>query len=1579
MLAQNTPAQSKIIKSVSSKSKDKKEKDFIEHLLSETSADDLSVVDKDHLYKSAQSTFKLFSKHAPKSFQVEVYKDSPNAEIAVLEVVCDDIPFIIDSISNELKQQVCDIHLILHPTLPVLRDSKNNFVKFDVNAPKESIIQYHISSWVNEKHLDNLKNRIIKILECVSYAVYDWRGMLSKMNDGIQSHRDCIALRENEMRDESIAFLEWLSNNNIVFLGYYYAEISKKKVIPKNKSFMGIVKSDLYVIEEADIDEQYLNKDPIFIRKWDARSVVHRTAHMDLIIVKEFDARGEVIGAHHFFGLFTSTVYYQSVRNIPLMRKKVGQVIKKYGYPESSHNCKELITAMESFPRGELLKMTVDELYETATGIVSLSLIPRVKLFLRKDAAGKFISCIIFIPERRFSTETRIVIEDIICRHLNGVVSKRYVQVGESALTRLQLIIKANVEDVSKINIKQIEKSIISAVSIWSDELQESLKKYFGLPEAKKLYNKYKDAFDIKYRTSFRGSQAVHDINVLEKSFNEDRVLFDIYSSSKEDSRQHIQLKIYSVGFDLPLSATLPIIENLGLYAIDEITYEITLADENGDVKNGYIHRYRLTSKFGDFNITDEVRNNIVTTLEKVWEKQLDDDKFNSLLSFTKANWREAAMLRSYSKYLKQTTFPHTPEYILETLINNAAITNKLIVLFDLKFNPKIKRDNKKVELLIKEINKDLTDIKSITEDKTIRSLLQVILATQRTNFYQLDNNGKPKDCISFKIKSKEVHDLPFPRPHAEIFVYSARFEAIHLRGGMVARGGLRWSDRSEDYRTEVLGLMKAQMTKNAVIVPVGSKGGFYVKQATIQNSGREAYFAEGVDCYKLFLSSMLDITDNVVAGKIVAPKDVVRIDGDDPYLVVAADKGTATFSDYANAVSESYDFWLGDAFASGGSAGYDHKKMGITAKGAWISVVRHFEEMGRDINTEEFTAVGIGDMAGDVFGNGMLLSDNMKLIAAFNHMHIFIDPNPDTKVSFKERNRLFKMPRSSWTDYNEKLISKGGGIFERKQKSISISAEAREVLGIKETSLSPDELIKCIIKAPVDLLWNGGIGTYVKARTQTNAQIGDKSNDALRVDGSELRCHIIGEGGNLGMTQLGRIEFAKIGGRVNTDFIDNSAGVDCSDHEVNIKIGLSDLLRNKKLKRADRDKFLNKMTEEVGELVIKDNYKQTQIVSIEQNSLNRIGTHTWLINHLESLGELDREIEFLPDENDLSVLIAEKLSLTRPEISVLVAYSKNSAYSKLCKYNLDDGKLITNYLNNYFPSDFIKKYSKEILKHKLKNEIVATVLVNDFINMMGCTLFHQIMDELIVSPDIIIKAFIVVKEIFDIDNYWMQIEKLPASVHISLKINLFNTIQAFVERNIYWMIRNQVDFSNLDKLVSSYKSEFVVLLKNFNSILSESMNEDYQENLLMYKDTPAHKIADAVIKIRMLKPACDIIFLSKKSGKKITECAQVYFKVTDHMHITWLIIQARTYVAKRFYQGTAIRALIAQLQNMGIQITLQELKAAKESKNSVFEQKNDLFLRYDSFINSLKGTDVSEGLIAMLTIAIQRINDFAA
>jgi glutamate dehydrogenase len=1565
-----------VISKLIAKTKDKQLKDFIAKLYYDLPEYELETVNIEHLLKATLSTYKTFKTYKNNEPKVNIFIDNKESDIAVVEVLCSDMPFLLDSLTNELKQLHCEIHLIVHSSLIVKRDKNGHFQNFHLEGNKEMLMQFHISNLYDEAWYDKLKTRISDILTAISFAVQDWRSMIGRMEKDIESIKAEPSLKHYKLRDESAAFLEWLVNNHMVFLGAIEYKAAGKKLLPVDTSRLGVARSNLHNIGQLPFDDYYHQMEPLLIRKWDERSVVHRTSHMDWIIIKKFDAKGKCIGASMFFGLFTSTVYYQSVRNIPLMRKKIESIIQRYGYPETSHNCKELITALESFPRGELLKMSIDELYETSTAIVSLSLIPRVKVFFRKDQAGNFVSCIVFIPEKRFSAETKDVVEGIICKYLHGSVSKRYVQVSDSGLVRMQLLLITESKNIKDFDTTLLEHNIIKAISVWSDELFTALHNKLLKKEALVMYTKYKDAFDVKYKSIFPGAKAVHDIKLIEEALELNKVRFDIYiSKAATDGEELTQLKIYSPHRELALSSTLPVVENMGLFAQDVFTYKVQI--NNGMHHEVYIHHFRLQTPMKAASGSEDMRQNMQTAFERVWAQDMEDDKYNSLIIAANISWREVILIRAIAKYLKQTDFPYSFEFTLETLLQHAGIVKKFVDYFTLKFAVNRKPDLKAVELLAGHLKTYIRSVKTVAEDRILNGFLNVLKAMKRTNFYQNNDKGEYKNYLSFKLASKEIPDLPKPKPYAEIFVYSSHFEAIHLRGGKVARGGLRWSDRKEDFRTEVLGLMKAQMTKNSVIVPVGSKGGFVLKKVS-PNDGREEYMKEGIECYKTFLSGLLDITDNIVHNKVSPPKQVVRYDENDPYLVVAADKGTATFSDFANAVSAQYKFWLDDAFASGGSAGYDHKKMGITAKGGWISVKRHFEEMGVDIETQPFTCIGIGDMAGDVFGNGMILSDKIKLIAAFNHMHIFIDPNPDTQISYKERLRLFNKPRSQWSDYNTKLISKGGGIFDRKAKTIQISPEAKVALGIEENEMSPDQFIRQILLAPVDLLWNGGIGTYVKSALESNDKIGDKANDALRVDGKELRCKIIGEGGNLGMTQLGRIEYARKGGRLNTDFIDNSAGVDCSDHEVNLKIATADMLIEGKLKRKNRDALLTHMTDEVSKLVLMDNYKQTQILTLEtQGRHNHTNSHAWLIKYLEAKGDLDRKIEYLPAQEDLIKIMAEQKRLTRPEVAVLLAYAKNSAFNMLMKHDLTKDELLNKFLFSYFPIEFQKKYPNLIATHKLKNEILGTVLVNDFINKLGCSYFHQLIEDLGVNPDDIIKAYVIVKEVYNIDEYWRKVEALSPQVPLAFKLDLFNEIQQLLERNILWLL-NQVEMKNIDNLSSVLSTGFLALKKKIKEIATHAMWEESKQNLAMYATSKdAYNCAQEIFALKMLAPAFDIVLIAKESKAEVVSVAKVFFQIGEKLSLIWLFSQAKGFVARQHFQTVALRSLISEMFDIHRQITINEI-ALKKHKKSVLEKcQGDKMIQYNNFIQDLKTGDTTDAFISKMTIAVKKVAAF--
>lgn len=1580
-----TPKLQKVIDKVAAFAKSKHLSEFVTKLYSSVSFEDLNGFDAKYLFDSGASIFDLLKSKGNKKHAISYYKQSADSEYAVLEIVNDDAPFLVDSITNEFKLRQIDINLICHDMFVVKRDKKGVFECFDQNGSKEYVIQIHIPNRFHDEFSKHLIARIGEILECINLCVQDWRKMTSKMQEASDALSAMVHKDKTGIKDESVGFLEWLIANHLVFLGSAECKYTNGKLIMDEASKTGLLRSPLYTIKELPYEAEFMEDDFVIVRKWDSRSVVHRTAHMDVVLVKRYDNQGKAIGASVFFGLFTSTVYYQSVRNIPLMREKVNRVIDMYGYPETSHNCKELTTALESFPRGELLQMSIEELYHTATGIVSLSLIPRVKVFLRKDQAEKFVSCIIFIPEKKFSTETRVLIEGIVCHKLQGVVSKRYIQIGESSLTRLQLIVKLAGAKVAPNVGEEIEAEIVKAVSNWSDELYHALQKRYSKKVATTYYSRYAEAFGIKYKAVITGAKAVHDIKYIEQCIETNKVGFDIYVRDHEDKGPHaekLHLKIYSHSKELALSSTLPMIENLGLHAIDVEMYDV-LVNAEETKHHVYLYHFHLVPKKGHSAISDAVCAKAKEALCHIWDKKIDDDAFNALIIACDMDYTHVNILRAYVQYLKQTKYSLSVEYTIQVLLDYPEISKKFISLFCTMFDPKVaQKDRKKADVIVQEIKDSLNSIANINEDRAIQSLLGVFTATLRTNFYQYDKLGGHKTYISFKLRSSDIKDLPLPRPYAEVFVYSIKFEGIHLRGGRVARGGLRWSDRPEDFRTEVLGLMKAQMTKNSVIVPVGSKGGFIVKRKSIAD-GRDEYMAEGIECYKMFLCGLLDLTDNIVGDQIIAPENVVCRDDNDPYLVVAADKGTATFSDYANGVSADYNFWLGDAFASGGSVGYDHKKMGITAKGGWMSVVRHFEDMGVDISKEEFTCIGIGDMAGDVFGNGMLLSNKLKLVAAFNHAHIFIDPSPNAAKSFEERKRLFNKPRSQWTDYDTKLISKGGGVFDRKLKNIKLSPEARSILDISEAEMSPDDLINAILRAPVDLLWNGGIGTYVKSKSEANERIGDKANDNLRINGNQLRAKVVGEGGNLGFTQLGRIEYARIGGRLNTDFIDNSAGVDCSDHEVNIKIGIADAVRSKKLSRVDRDKFLEKMTSDVAKLVLQDNYKQTQIMTLEQQSrMSKINSHAWLMRHLEEIGELDRSIEFLPNEEELKGMIQEKRGLTRPEIAVLLAYSKNSALKLLNDCDLSTDAYLNKYLNIYFPKDFQTKFASYIAKHRLKKEIIATVLVNDFVNMLGCTFYHQLLDETGASPDDVIKAFVVVREVFSVDEYWLKIEQLGSGVTLDHKMMLFNHLQALLGRNITWLMGHHGSIEDTGRLIEYYSKDLSVLKKSLKTFTTDEMNEEMLKDMELFKvNKDLQAVAQEIVSLRLIKTALDIIFVSKESKRNAEDAAKAFNMIGDVLHIRWLVASARRFVPKQYLQILAVRTLINELHNIQMKLTEGELKLSKTIANdlNILKGKEKKFIRLNNYMKELKTGDAEEVFVSKLTMAIKYLREVAS
>ncbi len=1171
--------------------------EFVARYFRHVPLDELTSRTADIYAGAAASHLELARHRLPGVANVRVYNPSTEADgwsnaRTIIQVVTDDMPFLVDSVTGALVNAGIDIHLIVHPQLVVSRDAAGELehvVPRDVTGKKVSVAVGELAeSWMllsidresDEARRALLERTVRDVLEDVRQSVEDWPKMRSKClvlaaelegspPQGVDADETALAIR----------FLRWMADDHFTFLGfrdYTLRQTAEGELLaPVTGSGLGLLRSDpplgqdpVLLTPQASAKAHEPNI--LVLTKANTRSTVHRITHLDYVGVKQYDEAGQVVGERRFLGLYASTAYTESVMRVPLVAEKVQAVLERSGVAPDSHTGKDLLGVLESYPRDELIQAGIEQLYETAMSVTQLQERRRTKLFIREDDFGRFVSCLVYIPRDRYNTTVRLRMADILKDTFGGESVEFSARVSESALSRLQFVVRVpkgrRVRTLDRAEQEALEHRLVEVSRTWSDRLGDALRAARGEEDGDRLMDRFGRAFPTAYEETFSVHQGVADLSHLDRLGKGTGTSVALYrpADAPDDVRR---FKLFRVD---PLSLTdiLPIFTHMGVEVVDEQPFEVVRADGT----TLYVYDFGL--RVPDAAIWEEcpherLRELFEGAVAAVWDGRAESDGFNRLVLAAQLTWRQVVVLRAVAKYLRQARATYSQSYLEDALVSHPAIARELVELWEARFDPQRYAGSVSDERTAAEeeiagrVVDALDDVSSLDHDRIIRAFLGVIRAGLRTNFYQPGADGEHKAYVSLKLNPKAVPDLPAPRPQFEIWVYSPRVEGVHLRFGPVARGGLRWSDRREDFRTEVLGLVKAQMVKNAVIVPTGSKGGFYPKQLPDPAVDREAWLEEGKAAYRMFISGLLDITDNRVSGAAVPPEHVVRHDGDDVYLVVAADKGTATFSDIANGVAQSYGFWLDDAFASGGSAGYDHKAMGITARGAWESVKRHFREMGVDTQSQDFTVVGVGDMSGDVFGNGMLLSEHIRLVAAFDHRHVFIDPSPDAAASFAERRRLFDLPRSSWDDYDKSLISAGGGVFPRHLKSIEVTPEMAEVLGIKGVqTMTPAELIHAILLAPVDLLWNGGIGTYVKASTEDHISIGDRANDAIRVDGKQLRAKVVGEGGNLGLSQLGRIEAAFCGVRVNTDAIDNSAGVDTSDHEVNIKVLLGEVVR---------------------------------------------------------------------------------------------------------------------------------------------------------------------------------------------------------------------------------------------------------------------------------------------------------------------------------------------------------------------------------------------------------------------------------
>jgi len=1506
----------------------------------------------------------------------------PKKTRAIVEILNDDMPFLVDSVTAELSRQGLSIARITHPIIRLKRDAGGKLLAIaapdDLNAGNvsESLIRIETSRLTESVTKERLASDLQGVLASVRFTVNDWTSMLAKIDESTKELSKAPSGFKQEEISEMRDFLAWLTERNFIFLGYVEYDFYD----PKGKQSLRVVPGSELGVFKCDDDELKpkgleglppevlhfaLVPQLIEITKSMRKASVHRPVHMDYIGLKRFDGKGKVIGERRFLGLFTSSVYYQSASDIPFIRRKIGRVLARASFDPASHDGKSLKAILEFTPRDELFQFSEDDLFDYGMGVLSLESRPGIRLFVRRDAFERFVSCIVFVPRERFSTSLREELQTVLARAFHGTVSAFYTQMTDSPLARLHIIIATTPAHIPAIRIPDLEAQIARVTNRWSDALFEALVERWGEEVAEMTLRNFATAFPKAYITDHDAPAAVYDIQKINDVMQSNKASLELFRN-KNDADNIVHLKWYNPEVQIPLSDVLPILENMGFKVIDEQPYPVHPV--HAAMSMVWIRDFTLSADPALIADIAVIKTLVEEALAKIWQREMENDTLGSLVLRAHFSWREVVVLRAYSKYLRQINFSYGVE-IATTLNHYPAIARAILNLFYARFDPDNRKD---AAAIIADIEKQFSDVTNLADERILRRFVDMVNATLRTNYFQLGEDGASKPYLSFKLDSAKVPELPLPRPFAEIFVYSARVEGIHLRGGKVARGGLRWSDRREDFRTEVLGLMKAQMVKNAVIVPVGSKGGFVLKQAPV---ARDAFMEEGIACYKIFLSGLLDLTDNIIAGKAVPPARVVRHDGDDPYLVVAADKGTASFSDYANAVSKQYGFWLDDAFASGGSVGYDHKKMAITARGAFISVARHFREMNRDIYKEDFSVVGIGDMAGDVFGNGILLSKHIRLLAAFNHMHIFLDPNPDTAKSFAERKRLFDLPRSTWKDYDAKLISKGGGIFERSVKSIPISAEIKQALGIGKDALSPDDLMRAILLAPVDLLWNGGIGTYVKAEEETHDQVGDRANNAIRVNGKELRCKVVGEGGNLGCTQKGRVEYARSGGHINTDAIDNSAGVDCSDHEVNIKIGLGSALASGRLSLEKRDMLLASMTDEVAELVLKDNRLQTQALTIaEMQAPVLLDEHMRLMQAFERRGILDRAVEFLPSDKQLGERKSEQKGLTRPELAVLLAYSKMVLYAELLSSDLPDDPYFSADLTRYFPTPLQKDFAGEIASHPLKREIIATAVTNSIVNRTGITLVHALTEDTGMRPADVARAYASARDAFSLRELWSAVEKLDGAVAVQVQGELFRQITSFVERITLWFLRNSSHTLSVAETIAQFDKGISGYLKSYESIISPAIEETYKEKIAHFV---SEKVPDAlavnIARLDILASACDIVRVSNESKQSLEQAGKLYFELGALFNLDWLRREASHMLVLSHWDRLAVHSVIETL------LDAQRRLTSSVMAKGTLEQWSDLYskdiARFTAFIDDLRMTADSITL-PKLVIAAKKVEE---
>mgnify|MGYP003385215932 FL=1 len=1545
--------------------------------------------DTDNLYGAIASLWDCAKQRQPNEVNIRVY--NPNYDEhqwhtshTTVDIICDDKAFLVSSITNALGHLGHTIHTTTHPVVAVERDHKgkaNSIAPFTGKADSaslEAMMRFEIDQQTDASSVQEIIDTLTSVVSDVSLVVDDWQPMRTKLVSIIDTlEKQKLPVTPEDLA-ENVAFLRWVANNHFTFIGYRSYDLANDtktglcQLIPKAGSGLGSFRDDncsphslLPTTLSQHQSALALVPEMLVMTKSTSRSTVHRPVNFDYLGLKRFDDQGNVVGEDRFFGLYSSAAYTARIDEIPLLRRKAQDLRERIELLPNSHKGKALQHILNHYPRDEMLQASVDELYPIIRGVIETQERHHLRLFLRLDTYGRFATALVYVPRERFNTQFRIKMQAILMHEFNGTSVDFNVMFSEQPLARIQLTVHGKDIHNTAYDIDDIEQQMRDSMLSWTDHLHHALNNKQGEAKGNKLFKQYALAYPLAYQENFSAQVAVMDLMRLQKINADNPLSTYLYRSLNQDD-QSLSFKVFGHGKAKALSDVLPILERMGVKVINAHPYSIKSNSGSNQWIIDFVIQIDAQVNLEGANVKERFQE----AFGQIYSGRVANDRFNSLVLAANLTWQQVILVRAISSYLHQIQVPFSQTYMQSTLMRNAGITHTLVRLFEARFNPLAQADTSTITQLQEDIGLALEQVSNLDEDRIVKYFLACIMSMLRTNYYQTDSNGQAHQYLSCKLDPSHIPGVPLPLPKYEIFVYSTWVEGVHLRGGKVARGGLRWSDRKEDYRTEVLGLVKAQMVKNAVIVPLGAKGGFVCKQLPTTQD-REVLMAEVIRSYSTFIQALLDVTDNIVDQQVVAPKQVVRYDEDDPYLVVAADKGTATFSDLANSISDNNNFWLGDAFASGGANGYDHKKMGITARGAWESVKRLFAEQGRDCQSQDFTAVGVGDMAGDVFGNGMLLSEHICLQAAFNHLHIFIDPTPNAAQSFVERQRLFNLPRSSWSDYEQQLISKGGGIFERSAKSITLSPQIQTMVGTDVKKMAPNELIHALLKMPVDLFWNGGIGTYVKASSENHSAIGDPANDNLRVNGNQLGAKVIGEGGNLGFSQHGRIEFAQAGGYINTDAIDNSAGVDSSDHEVNIKILLSQLVDAGDMTVKQRNTLLASMTDEVGDLVLSHNYHQSLVLSIAQDqACAHLSDHKRLIHSLEKQGRLNRALEGLPDDANMDERARLQQGLTRPEIAVLLAYSKMRLFDELMAADIGNDAYLASNLEHYFPKVLSKKYAAAMASHPLRSEIIATHVTNQMGNRMGSTFCNYLQEEMGAEAGDMARAFTAACDIVDAHSLWQELDRVTLMLDYSKSMALHKHIQTLLEDLTLWLL-SQHEGESIQAMVDQYQLPMQDYTAQLAGLLPSAAAERIQAQAQHLTQSGLDAdISQRLSQLEFLYHGLDVAQVARQCASQVPIAAQIWYSLYERFQGDWINQAIANLPSQDQWQRKARASLKQEFEASLAQLTQAVMSS---DKSQAWEQRNQEVI--ERCLNLFSELQANSNInLAMLSVAVREI-----